>query len=1132
MLLCGLLLLLGLSTTSVMAQDLPEGIEKVTTVEGITEYQLDNGLKVLLFPDQTKPQITVNITYLVGSRHEGYGETGMAHLLEHMVFKGTPNHPDIPAELSSHGAQPNGTTWYDRTNYYETFTANEENLRWALDLEADRMINSYVAAEDLESEMTVVRNEFEMGENSPSGILNERVMSTMFLWHNYGQSTIGARADLENVPIERLQAFYKKYYQPDNAVLTVAGKIDEMETLEMIKEYFGPIPKPTRKLFNTYTRDPVQDGERLVTLERVGEVQVVSAGYHIPPGTHPDYYAIEVLTEVLSNEPSGRLYQALVETGKASSQYGYCFGLKEPGVIYFGADVLKEKSLEEAKMALLDVLDNMKDNPVTQEEVDRAKTSILKQFELQFNDSRVVGLYLSEFIAKGDWRLGFLFRDEIEQVTAEDVQRVAEYYLKPSNRTVGMFYPTQKPDRVEIPEVEDVSALVANYKGREVADQGEAFDASPANIDERSNRYAAASGIKYILLSKENRGNAVTGRLFLRFGDAEALEGLSAVSDLTAAMLNKGSQNRSRQEIKDAFDQLKANVSFGGGGTAVSVSIDTEGPNLLEVIDLIGEVLKTASFPEEEFKKLVEENLASLEESSADPMSIASREFGRLVSPFDDPDHVRYTPTFEEEIAALKAVTIDDIKSFYENFYGASDATFSIVGDFDETAVRNKIDEVFGDWKSPQPYARIPTPFEATDGTEKVVETPDKANAMFFGGLRMPINDSHPDYAALTMANYMFGGGFLNSRLATRLRQQDGVSYAAGSGLNAHPTDESALMYIYAIFAPENKEKVEIGVKEEMERVVAEGYTQEELDAAKSGWLQNRSVNRSEDGSLVGTLSSHLFFDRTMQYDADLEAQVESLTLDQVNGAVAKYFDYSKLVAAKAGDFEGAKAKMEAAQNAEPVDMDASMTAEDVLDNYITSIGGKDKVAAIEGVKMVLKGKVQGTDMTMTNLQNAQGQLSMEIAMGGMVAQKVVFDGENASVTAGGQTTAMPAEEIESMKYSKIIPELHYGEMGATVELEGVELVGDVNAYKVKVTLPNGETKTSFYAIDSFLKIREVEASAGGEEVTDLGEYAEVNGVLFPHEFSISGALPIPLNLKADSIDVNPTFSADAFKVE
>lgn len=275
-------------------------IKKVASVEGITEYSLDNGLKVLLFPDNSAQTITVNITYMVGSRHEGYGEKGMAHLLEHMVFKGTPNHPNIPEELSAHGARPNGTTWYDRTNYFETFNATDENLDWALDLESDRMVNSYIAKKDLESEFSVVRNEFESGENSPSRVLMQTVASAAYLWHNYGQSTIGNRSDIERVAIENLQAFYKKYYRPDNAILMVTGKFDTEKTLALIQKKFGAIKNPEGKLIDNPTIEPEQDGEKRVTLNRVGDLQIVSALYHVPAGSHENAAALAIAEQILT----------------------------------------------------------------------------------------------------------------------------------------------------------------------------------------------------------------------------------------------------------------------------------------------------------------------------------------------------------------------------------------------------------------------------------------------------------------------------------------------------------------------------------------------------------------------------------------------------------------------------------------------------------------------------------------------------------------------------------------------------------------------------------------------------------------------------------------------------------------
>ena len=292
-----MLTLAALGAASVHAA--PPAPRKVASVEGITEYHLENGLRVLLFPDPTRPKVTVNLTVLVGSRHEGYGETGMAHLLEHMVFKGTPTHPDIPGAMKERGAQFNGSTWVDRTNYYETLPASDQNLEFAIKLEADRMINSPIKAEDLATEFSVVRNEFEAGENSPERVLSQRMTAVAYEWHNYGKSTIGNRSDIERVPVDNLREFYKRFYQPDNAVLVVAGKFDETKALEYITKYFGAIPKPARKLPATYTEEPPQDGERMVTLRRVGDVGLVGLLYHVPAASHAEFPAVEILGQIL-----------------------------------------------------------------------------------------------------------------------------------------------------------------------------------------------------------------------------------------------------------------------------------------------------------------------------------------------------------------------------------------------------------------------------------------------------------------------------------------------------------------------------------------------------------------------------------------------------------------------------------------------------------------------------------------------------------------------------------------------------------------------------------------------------------------------------------------------------------------
>lgn len=881
---------------------------KVTTVEGITEYRLANGLKVLLFPDPSKQTITVNITYMVGSKHESYGETGMAHLLEHLVFKGTPRHPDIPKELTEHGARPNGTTWVDRTNYFETFNATEENLKWALDLEADRMVNSFIAKKDLDSEMTVVRNEFESGENNPFGVLMQRVMSTAYLWHNYGKSTIGSRADIENVPIDRLQAFYRKYYQPDNAVLLVAGKFDEAKTLEMITQQFGRIPRPEREISKTYTLDPVQDGERFVSLKRVGDVQLAMTAYHIPAGSHPDYAAVQVLSTMLGSNPSGRLYKALVDTKKASSTGAFSFQWKEPGLLMAFAEVLKDKSLDDAKAAMIKTLDEIATVAPTKEEVDRAKNEIIKQIELSFNSSERIGLSLSEYIGMGDWRLLFLSRDRVKAVTPEDVARVAKQYLKPDNRTVGQFVPTEKPDRAEIPGIPDVEAMVKDYKGSQTIAQGEAFDPSTANIESRTARAELSNGMKVAMLSKKTRGESVEARLTLRFGDEKSLQNKANAGQYAATMLNKGTSKRTRQQIKDEFDRLKANVSIGGGATQAFVSITTTRPNLVETLNLVAEVLRDPSFPADEFEKARTEELASIETQRSEPQAIAFNKIQRHVTPYAKSDP-RYISTFDEDIADLKALTLDEVKKFYKDFYGFNNATLSVVGDFDPAEVKSQVTKLFGDWKSSQPFTRIETMAAKVNTINEAIETPDKANAFFVSSYNFEFRDDNPDYPALVLGNFMLGGGFLNSRLATRIRQKEGLSYGVGSQFSAGSLDAVGSFFAFAIYAPENVDKLETAFKEEITKAATEGFTADEVAAAKSGWSQSRTVGRAQDGQLAGTLNNYLFVKRDLKWDEALEKKVMDLTPEQINAAMKKYLRLDMMNIVKAGDFAKAKAK-------------------------------------------------------------------------------------------------------------------------------------------------------------------------------------------------------------------------------
>ncbi len=903
--LASLALFLGLFAAQIPAQT-PPAPTKVTSVEGITEYRLANGLKVLLFPDPSKPTVTVNITYLVGSRHEGAGESGMAHLLEHMLFKGTQQRDGIMKLLTERATDWNGTTWYDRTNYFETLDApNHDNLRWALELEADRMVNSRVSKKDLDSEMTVVRNEFERGENNPGSVLEERVLSTAYLWHNYGRSTIGSRSDIENVPIDKLQAFYHKYYQPDNAVLVIAGKFDVNETLAWINELFGVIPKPTRKLEEPYTKEPAQDGEREVVLRRVGDTQEIIAAYHIPAASHPDSSVIDILNYILSNAPSGRLYKALVETKLATRAGSDEYELHDPGVLLVNAEMLKDQDFQTVEDTLLRVIDNIAKEPPTQEEVDRAKNSILKNFELAATNSGSIALALSENIASGDWRLRFLDRDRIEKVTPADVVRVAQAYLLPSNRTIGRFIPeTEAPKRAEIPAGPDLEASLNGYVGKPPIQQGEEFDPSPENIESRVTRLTLPSGLKLVMLPKKTRGGTVVASLQFHWGTLESLTGKGSSPGLGGSLLMRGTTMHTRQELQDEFDRLKARVNVGGGLTGASASVNTVHDGLVDSLKLVAEILQHPTFPENDFEEIRRSRIARLEASRSEPATIAGTARDKHVNhyPLDDP---RAALSVDESLERIKAATLDEAKQFYKDFYGASDGEIAVVGDFDPAEIRPLLEDLFKDWKSPKPYERIPDSYMAVDAVDEAFEAPDKANAYLYAIQPMAMDQQDPDYPLVYFANLIFGGD-PKSRVWRRIRDQDGLSYGTNTGFRADSRDKVAVFSLGSTFAPENVNKVEDAFKEELAKLIADGFNAEEIEAGKKAFLQDRQVSRTSDGSLAGLFVSQAELGRTMQRDIDLENAIRNATPKQLHDAFVKWIKPGSISYFKAGDFKKA----------------------------------------------------------------------------------------------------------------------------------------------------------------------------------------------------------------------------------
>ena len=898
--------LIATSNVCAWAQSLPPGLTQGASVEGITEYRLANGLQLLLVPDDSKPTTTVNVTYRVGSRHENYGETGMAHLLEHLIFKGTPTTRNVWAEFTKRGMRPNGTTSYDRTNYFASFAANDDTLRWYLGWQADAMVNSLIARADLDTEMTVVRNEFESGENNPGRVLTQQVLATMYRWHNYGKSTIGARSDIENVDIPRLQAFYRQHYQPDNATLTVSGRFDTSKVLAWVAQSFGPLPKPTRVIAPTYTLDPPQDGERSVTVRRSGGAPLLYMTYHVPAGAHPDFAAVSLLSMVLGDAPGGRLHKRLVDKQLVAQTFAGAWALAEPGPLITGAALAPGQDVDKARAEMATVLDTLAAEPFTAEELERARTAWLNDWEQGFTDPERVGVQLSDAISRGDWRLYFLQRDHVRKVTLADLQRAASTWVRRDNRTVGLYLPSTQTERAPMATRVDVPALVAGYRGDALAAQAEAFEPTPANLDARTQASRTASGLKVALLPKGARGRVVHARLRLHYGSASSLMGQETVASFAAALLDKGAAGLTRQQIADQFDRLQADVGFGASNQTLQINITTKRERLPAVIELVGKLLREPAFPPETLEELRRQTLTGIERQRKEPDALIGNLLARHGNPYPRGD-LRYAPTFDESEQDVLAVTVAQLRDFHRRFYNAAQGEFAAVGDIDLAATKQAIEAAFGSWQQPaagpQPYVRLPQPLVEVPAKRFFERTPDKANANLQGQMALPLSDRHPDYAALSVANTIFGQGG-NSRLWKRIRETEGLSYDVRSGMVWSSTDDNSDWVLSAIFAPQNQSKVEAALQDELARSLKDGFTQAELDEARSGLLSRRRLDRAQDAAVSGALAHNQYLGRTFAISQQTDDAIAALTLAQINAAWRKHITPARLVLAWGGDFK------------------------------------------------------------------------------------------------------------------------------------------------------------------------------------------------------------------------------------
>lgn len=885
------------------ATALPPGMQSIVKIQGVSEYRLDNGLTVLLSPDDSRAQTTVNMSYRVGSRNEGPGETGMAHLLEHLLFRGSPSYPDAMAEFSRRGLAANGSTTTDLTNYYATFASDSDNLHWYLSWQADAMLNARISRQDLDAEMPVVRNEMERGENSPFGILLQQTTAAAYVWHPYGRSVIGARSDVENVDIAQLRDFYHRYYQPDNAVLIITGHFDPTETLAWIRQAFGSIPKPSRTLPAEYTVEPVQQGARAITLKRIGGSPLALVQYHFPASTSDVFTTLSLGTDMLADTPAGPLYQALVQTGQASSVFGFARAMQQPGYAVFGAQLQPGNPPEAVLKTLESTLESIAIAQLDQAALDRNRTAWLNQWQKIYDRPASLAAALSDAVSQGDWRLFFIEPLRVRALTLENIRSTLSAWLLPSNRTSGLYLPTADPVYAPTAPEPDLNPWIQALKtgtDRPVIAQ---FDTDPLAIDaatQRSTLTLPNGRVSLALLPKATPGDQVYVAMSLRFGTAEQMQGLGLIPDITASMLQRGAAGLSRQEIQDQLNALDSALDFSSDGNTLTVTMRSAHDTLPKLMALAFTLLRHPTFPEAELTEMQRSLETGLANQAVSPAWLVSNTLQRHDQPWK-PDDIRYTPTTEELQQDAQALRREQLQRFHERFYGAGDILVSAVGAFDPQALESSLRRGLQEWQQAPGYQRISDPWHAVTPETFRIPAPGKANANYLAVLPLKIQDTDPRWPALRLANYLLGGS-QDSRLWQAIRVQGGLSYTVGSHVQASSWEASGSWSFFATMAAQNADALQTAMQQALADTLKTGFSQTEIEQGVASLINYIKLGRSNDSVLAGRWLDYLDTGRDFAYQQRVIDQLQALKADQVNETMRAMLKPAELSIAIAAD--------------------------------------------------------------------------------------------------------------------------------------------------------------------------------------------------------------------------------------
>lgn len=861
---------------------------------GFSSYRLANGFKIILVPYPSAANVRVELLVKTGSKLEGYGETGMAHLLEHMLFKSAGLRASLKSDLTALGANWNGTTTADRTNFFETVAAEPDKVDTAIRIEADRFIRASFTQADLASEMSVVRNELERGDSDPGSLVMRALQRQSYFWHGYGRPTIGARSDIEDAPFAALKAFHDRNYRPDNAALIISGNFNPTQVLALASRLFAAAHNPKTPKVASWTREETRATTNRSELFLPAGKTIAASAWKLPGATERQTYALDLASSAICDNDWGSLRKDLVlERKLAVSAHCGTQLQADYGLLIASASAGQEADAEALSTALYQHVQNAAAKGITQAQLERARRTELNAYERLASSHEMLAQQLSEAEVDGDWRLFFWTRDLTRSITLDEANAALRKWTVGVNRSDVLLRHADGVSAPEMPRAKPAAELVAGHKWPPFSEQGDPIPASAAELAKLTiNIPLAGENARAALISRHTQGKLAWLSFNNDYANASALSGRLAACSMADSLLAYGGAGLNRDQLDAKLEALQARWSLDMGG----IQLEAPRQNIDAAFDILLAAWAAPSLPADEFARIKAARIASLEASLKDPSSLAATASALRFDNYP-PGHPLKPRTLQQQLAENRAVTLADTQACVRDLLGVAHVRLAMVGDFNKQEVEASWAKIDRLPKAKTPYRRIEEPAAplTVDSTPINIAMPEKPNATIAGSTELRLVDNAADFPALRIAIKILGGD-AESRIWKRLREREGLAYGAGARLSGNSFEPRSQVILQASAASDQADAALNSLREELARALKEGFSEPEVERAKQAWLEERKTSLRAEKSFAAYLAQGLYSGHDYAWLAHYDEQISRVTAAEATQALRKYLADAPIV--------------------------------------------------------------------------------------------------------------------------------------------------------------------------------------------------------------------------------------------